>query len=59
MIPREAIQLAHISGKPITHLAHELGISDRIVYQWHKEEMAEQDPEAGLGSEHQIASSSI
>jgi transposase len=36
-LTREAVRLALISGKPITHIARELGISDPSIYQWRKE----------------------
>ncbi len=51
---REAVRLAQTSGKPITHLARELGISDTSIHQWRKE-LAEQGPEAFPGSGHQTA----
>jgi transposase len=34
---REAVRLAQTSGKPITQIARELGISDTRVHQWRKE----------------------
>jgi transposase len=51
---REAVHLAQTSGKPITHIARELGISDTRVHQWRKE-LAEHGPEAFPGSGHQTA----
>jgi transposase len=51
---REAVRLAQTSGKPITHLARELGISDTSIHQWRKE-LAEHGPEAFPGSGHQTA----
>jgi transposase len=33
----EAVRLAQTSGKPITHIARELGISDTSIHQWRKE----------------------
>jgi transposase len=50
----EAVRLAQTSGKPITHVARELGISDTRVQQWRKE-LAEYGHEAFPGSEHQTA----
>src|SRR6266571_608581 len=34
---REAVHLAQTSGKPITQIARELGISDTSIHQWRKE----------------------
>jgi exodeoxyribonuclease V alpha subunit len=34
---QEAVRLAQSSGKPITHIARELGISDTSIHQWRKE----------------------
>ena len=34
---REAVRLAQTSGKPIAHVARELGISDTSIHQWRKE----------------------
>ena len=49
---REAVRLAQTSGKPITHVARDLGISDTSIHQWRKE-MAEHSQEAFPGSGHQ------
>lgn len=49
---REAVRLAQTSGKPITHVARELGISDTSIHQWRKE-LGEHGPEAFPGSGHQ------
>lgn len=49
---REAVRLAQTSGKPITHIARDLGISDTSIHQWRKELM-EHGPEAFPGSGHQ------
>ena len=51
---REAVRLAQTSGKPITHIARELGISDTSIHQWRKE-LAEHSVEAFPGSGHQAA----
>ena len=51
---REAVQLAQTSGKPITQVARELGISDTSIHQWRKE-LTEHGPEAFPGSGHQPA----
>jgi transposase len=51
---REAVQLAQTSGKPITQIARELGISDTSIHQWRKE-LTEHGPEAFPGSGHQTA----
>src|SRR5260370_26008231 len=51
---REAVRLAQTSGKPITHVARELGISDISIPQWRKE-LTEHGPEAFPGSGHQTA----
>src|SRR6266702_1082269 len=51
---REAVHLAQTSGKPITQIARELGISDTSIHQWRKE-LTEHGPEAFPGSGHQTA----
>jgi transposase len=51
---REAVRLAQTSGKPIAHIARELGISDASIHQWRKE-LAEHGQEAFPGSGHQTA----
>lgn len=48
------MRLAQTSGKPITHIARELGISDTSIHQWRKE-LAEYSSEAFPGSGHQTA----
>ena len=49
---REAVRLAQTSGKPIAHVARELGISDSSIQKFRKE-LAEHGPEAFPGSGHQ------
>jgi transposase len=51
---REAVRLAQTSGKPIAHVARELGISDTSIHQWRKE-LGEHGSEAFPGSGHQTA----
>jgi transposase len=51
---REAVRLAQTSGKPITHIARDLGISDTSIHQWRKE-LAEHSQEAFPGNGHQPA----
>ncbi len=51
---REAVRLAQTSGKPITQVAREVGISDTSIHQWRKE-LAENGKEAFPGSGHQTA----
>jgi transposase len=41
----QAVCLAQTSGKPITHVAREPGISDSSIHQW-RTELAEHGPEA-------------
>ncbi len=48
----EAVRLAQTSGKPITQVARELGISDTSIHQWRKE-LAQHGQEAFPGSGHQ------
>jgi len=48
----EAVRLAQTSGKPITQVARDLGISDTRVHQWRKE-LAQHGKEAFPGSGHQ------
>ena len=50
----EAVRLAQTSGKPITQIARELGISDSAIHSWRKE-LAEHGPEAFPGKGHQTA----
>lgn len=51
---REAVRLAQTSGKSITQVARELGISDTSIHQWRKE-LAEHSSEAFPSSGHQTA----
>ena len=51
---REAVRLAQTSGKPIAHIARELGISDTSIHEWRKQLAAHGD-EAFPGSGHQTA----
>lgn len=51
---REAVRLAQTSGKPIAHIARELGISDASIHQWRKE-LTAHGSEAFPGSGHQTA----
>ena|SRR5258708_443331 len=51
---REAVRLAQTSGKPITHIARDLGISDMSIPEWRKE-LIEHGSEAFPGSGHQTA----
>src|SRR5437016_1416419 len=48
----EAVRLAQTSGKPITQIARELGISDSSIHQWSKE-LVERGKEAFPGKGHQ------
>ena len=48
----EAVRLAQTSGKSITQIARELGISDTSIHQWRKE-LAQHGPEAFPGKGHQ------
>ena len=48
----EAVRLAQTSGKPITHIARELGISDASIHQWRKA-LAQHGTDAFPGSGHQ------
>jgi len=51
---REAVRLAQTSGKPIAHVAREVGISDTSIHQWRKE-LAPHGREAFPRSGHQTA----
>jgi transposase len=51
---REAVRLAQTSGKSITQVARELGISDSSIHQWRKQLAAHED-EAFPGSGYQTA----
>jgi len=50
----EAVRLAQTSGKPIAHIARELGISDTSIHQWRRE-LAEHGKDAFPCSGHQTA----
>ena len=50
----EAVQLVKSSGKPMSQVARELGISDSALYHWSKQ-LAEQGGQAFPGSGHQTA----
>jgi transposase len=51
---REAVRLAQTSGKPIAHVAREVGTSDTSIHQWRKE-LAPHGSEAFPRSGHQTA----
>jgi transposase len=48
----EVVRLAQTSGKPITQVARELGISDTSIHQWRKE-LAQHGSEAFPRKGHQ------
>ena len=48
----EAVQLVKSSGKPMSQIARELGISDSALYHWSKQ-LADQGEQAFPGSGHQ------
>ena len=50
----EAVQLVKSSGKPMSQIARELGISDSALYHWGKQ-LADQGEQAFPGSGHQTA----
>src|ERR1700722_113673 len=50
----EAVQLVKSSGKPMSQIARELGVSDSALYQWCKH-LADQGEQAFPGSGHQTA----
>jgi len=50
----EAVRLVKTSGKPMSQIARDLGISDSALYQWCKH-LAEQGEQAFPGSGHQTA----
>ena len=50
----EAAQLVKSSGKPMSQIARELGISDSALYHWSKQ-LADQGEQAFPGSGHQTA----
>jgi len=50
----EAVQLVKSSGKPMSQVARELGISDSALYHWSKQ-LADQGEQAFPGSGHQTA----
>jgi transposase len=50
----EAVQLVKSSGKPMSQIARELGVSDTALYHWCKQ-LTEQGEQAFAGSGHQTA----
>ena len=50
----EAVQLVKSSGKPMSQIARELGVSDSALYHWSKQ-LAEHGEQAFPGSGHQTA----
>lgn len=50
----EAVQLVKSSGKPLSQIARELGISDSALSKWCKQ-LADQGEQAFPGSGHQSA----
>jgi transposase len=50
----EAVQLVKRSGKPMSHIARDLGVSDSALYHWCKQ-LADQGEQAFPGSGHQTA----
>jgi transposase len=48
----EAVQLVKSSGKPMSQIARELGVSDSALYHWSKQ-LAEQGEQAFSGTGHQ------
>ena len=50
----EAVQLVKSSGKPMSQIARELGVSDSALYHWSRQ-LAEEGEQAFPGSGHQTA----
>src|SRR5690348_6084756 len=50
----EAVRLVKSSGKPMSHIARDLGVSDSAQYHWCKQ-LADQGEQAFPGSGHQTA----
>ena len=50
----EAVQLVKSSGKPLSQIARDLGVSETALYNWGKQ-LAEQGEQAFPGSGHQTA----
>ena len=50
----EAVRLVQSRGKPMSHIARDLGVSDSALYHWCKQ-LAEQGEQAFPGSGHQSA----
>lgn len=51
---REAVQPVKSSGKPMSHIARDLGVSDSALYHWCKQ-LSDQGEQAFAGSGHQTA----
>jgi transposase len=50
----EAVRLVKSSGKPMSQIARDLGVSDSAPYNWSKQ-LADQGEQAFPGSGHQTA----
>jgi transposase len=50
----ETVRLAETSGKPITEIARDLGVSDSTIHNWRKQ-FSEHGEQAFPGSGHQTA----
>ena len=50
----EAVRLVKSSGKPLSQIARDLGVSETALYNWSKQ-LAEQGEQAFPGSGHQTA----
>lgn len=51
---QEAVRLVKSSGKPLSQIARDLGVSETALYNWSKQ-LAEQGEQAFPGSGHQTA----
>lgn len=48
---REALELLKVSGKPISQVAKELGVSDQTLYEWRKRAEIDEGKREGLTTE--------
>jgi transposase len=48
---REALELLKVSGKPVSQVAKDLGVSDQTLYVWRRQAQIDEGQREGLSSE--------
>ena len=48
---REALELLKLSGKPVSQIAKDLGVSDQTLYVWRRQAQIDEGKREGLSSE--------